>query len=187
MKKIPGFNRACLIFLVSFLVLGMPGAWSAAERKPFDHSALDRFLKKYVDEKGAFDFRAAKQDPALLDEYLGQIENVNLIELVIWPREEKLAFWLNAYHAGLLKAILDHYPIRSVHDIPGIWEVPLVLIGGRRFSLNAIQTQQLIDVFRDEKIHCALACSGKSCPPFQTEAFTGPRVEGQLFMATRRL
>ena len=34
-------------------------------------------------------------------------------------REERLAFWLNAYNALVLKTVIDHYPIpRQTKDYP---------------------------------------------------------------------
>ena len=37
-----------------------------------------------------------------------------------------------------------------------------------------------------KKIDTALACGAKSCPALSREAYTGPRVEGQLFLAAQR-
>mgnify|MGYP001105474537 CR=1 FL=1 len=34
-----------------------------------------------------------------------------------WTRNQKLAFWINAYNAYTVKLILDHYPDKSIRDI----------------------------------------------------------------------
>lgn len=139
-----------------------------------------------MNEQGEVDYRAAQKDPSLLHRYLEQLVGVDFRDFSDnWPREEKLALWLNAYHAGVIRVILDHYPIKSIHDIPGVWDLPVLKIGDNSFSLNDIRTRELMEFFRDEKIHVALACGAKSCPRFRREAYTGPRVEGQLFLATR--
>jgi len=177
------FKNAQALLLLTF-VFFVPPAF--ALEKPFDHSAWDQFLKTHVNDKGQLNFQAAKQDSHLLTEYLKQLEAIPFDQFErSWPREERLAVWLNAYHAGVVRVILDNYPVRSIHDIPGVWDLPVVRIGRQSFSLNGIRSIQLIENFRDEKIHVALACGAASCPRFRKEAFTGPRVEGQLFLATR--
>ena len=48
-----------------------------------------------------------------------------------WSREEKMAFWVNAYNAFVLQTVIDRYPIRgtsrgypseSIRQIPGAFE-----------------------------------------------------------------
>ena len=172
-------------FLVLSFVFFFPSALFALD-KPFDHSAWDQFLKEFVNEQGEVNYEAAQKTPTLLNHYIEQLAAVDYEDLVRkWPREEKLALWLNAYHVGVTRAILDHYPVQSIQNIAGVWDLPLVRIGNQTFSLNHIRARQLLGVYRDEKIHLALACGAKSCPRLRREAFTGPRVEGQLFLATR--
>jgi len=154
----------------------------------FDHAAWDQFLKKYVSESGEVNYAAAKENPALLNQYIQALESAaagtegNPWPLKNWPREEQLAFWLNAYHAEVVFQVIQNYPLHSINDISGVWTLPTLKVGGRNFSLNDIRSNELIQAFRDEKIHLILSCSARSCPPFPREAFTATRVEGQLFM-----
>ncbi len=165
---------------------------SAAAEPAFNHAAWDRFLKKYVNEAGEVDYAAVKADPALLNEYLAQVQaaadrtdpNPLHWPLKDWRREEQLAFWLNVYHAVIVSQVVQHYPLHSLNDVSGVWTAPSLQVGARSFSLNDIRSRELLAAFRDEKIHLALACSARSCPPFPREAFTAPRVEGQLFLMT---
>ncbi|HLD69990.1 MAG TPA: DUF547 domain-containing protein [Candidatus Omnitrophota bacterium] len=153
--------------------------------KPFDHSAWDEFLKKYVNEAGEVDYDGIKEDPAMLETYETQLRGFNINEFKTWPREERLALLLNAYHVGIIRVAIDHYPIKSIQDIPGVWDAQLIKIGNSdvAFSLNRLRYQELIQTFGDEKIHLALSCGAQGCPRMKREAFDGPRVEGQLFIA----
>lgn len=172
--------------ILSFLIFShflIPIALALTE--PYDHSGWDQFLGSIVNNEGAVNYEAVKKDPEPLNRYLAQLEQINLRDYDTWPREEKLALWLNAYHAGVIQVVVEKYPVSSIQDIPGVWEAVAVKLGGGGFSLNQIRSEQLIAGFGDEKIHLALACGAKSCPPFRSEAFTGPRVEGQLFQITR--
>jgi len=172
------------VLLAAFAVIIPRGAFAAIN----NHSTWDDFLKQFVNQEGQVDFQGIHSDPTLLNQYNQQLKELDFVDFDRnWPREEKLALWLNAYHAGILKIINQHYPIRSIHDIPGVWNLPIVEIGNGSFSLNQIRNNKLIQVYRDEKIHLALACGAKSCPRFPRESFVGLRVEGQLFIATREL
>lgn len=168
---------AGLFFLFSF------SAFAAAQG--FDHSALDSFLKRHVDEHGRINYARALNDRADLDVYLQKVEETNLKG--IHPEAEKTAFWLNVYHAGLIDLILQNYPIQSTKDVPGFWERRFLKVGlvspksEARYSLSQI----LSEARGGEKVHLAAATASVSGPIFPREVFTGPRVTGQLFKKTR--
>lgn len=157
----------------------------------FDHSLWDSFLKKYVNEKGEVNYQAVQKDPALLNDYLAQLMTMNeLLAGSEWPREESLAFWLNAYHAVLVKLVVEHYPVTSVQRIPSFWDITVLHFGklglnSAAYGLNDIRVKKLINVYHNEKIHLALSQASKDGPRLLQEAFLGPKVEGQLFLLTR--
>ena len=177
------------ILICSFGFFSKSGFASAPH---FDHSTWDQFLKKYVSETGSVNYAAVKADPALLNQYIEELHSVAVgfdalhWPLLNWPREEQLAFWLNAYHAGVVLRVVENYPLRSINDISGVWTNPTLKIGERSYSLNDIRSKELIKAFRDEKVHLALSCGARSCPPFPRESFVATRVEGQLFMITNQ-
>ena len=152
---------------------------------PFDHSIWDQFLKTYVNDAGEVDYAGVKAHPELLQKYLEVVGSIRFNFFQTWLREEILALFMNLYHAVIILAVSQHYPVGSINDIPGIWDIEMVYAGQAPYSLNKIRDEMLIKTYRDEKIHLALSCGAKSCPRLQREAFTGPRVEGQLFLATR--
>lgn len=180
--------------LISLISLSSFSLTLLAERSvaPFDHSTWDQFLKKFVNEEGEVNFQAAKQDHELLKKYEIQIGSIK--DFDEWPREEILAFWINVYHAGVMRAILDHYPLKNIQEIPGIWENSFIQAGKHEsnneivrdyYSLNQIRNGQLMTSYRDEKIHTALWFAAKDSPRLRREAYVGPRVEGQLYLATQ--
>lgn len=157
----------------------------------FDHSELNHFLNQYVDAKGYVNYVAAKQNRAELDAYLKIVETTDLSAIDSGPKPEKLAFWINVYHAALLSLILENYPIKSTQEIPSFWDREFLKVGLKnendkaRFSLAQIRNTILLPQFNDEKIHLALALAAKSGPLFPREVYTGPRVLGQLFKRAR--
>lgn len=180
------------ILAAFFFLIILPAFNAHAYRldEPFDHVVFDSFLKKVVNENGEISIDKARENQALLDEYLGHFSSKDFLEGDFdkhWPREERLATLLNLYHAGLIKQILNYYPISSVNEVPGFWDMGVVWIGDKTsLSLNDLRRYKLIENFRDEKIHTVLACGAVSCPGFPRQAFTGPEVEGQLYVETRK-
>jgi hypothetical protein len=179
--------KKALLF-VSFFFASFLGVFFSAFA--FDHSALDDFLKKHVNEKGEVNYQSVAEDPKPLNDYLAHLMTAGDLEKNAWPREELLAFWLNAYHATLLKLVSEHYPVTSVQKIPGFWDISLIRLGSekaaKQYSLNDIRVNELIGVYHDEKIHLALSVAARGGPKLMREAFTGPKVEGQLFLLTRQ-
>ncbi|WP_411014327.1 DUF547 domain-containing protein, partial [Salmonella sp. s50237] len=65
-----------------------------------------------------------------------------------WSKDEKLAYWINAYNAYTIQLILDHYPVKSIKDIgakikiPFVntpWDVKFIKIGGETYDLNNLE------------------------------------------------
>lgn len=59
------------------------------------------------------DYRALKADRAKLDQAVANLNSPAARDEPTWPREQRLAFWINAYNVLTLRAIVYHYPIRS--------------------------------------------------------------------------
>ncbi len=179
-------------FRVAFFLFLFSAHAPALFAQAFDHSALDRFLKAYVDASGNINYAAAKNNHADLDLYLNQIKSVDLKSIQSGPKPEAMAFWLNVYHAGLIELVLENYPLKTTESIPDFWERQFLAVGLKaldnqeRLSLSQIRNEKLITLYEDEKVHLALAMASRQGPLFPREAFTGLRVMGQLYKCARR-
>ncbi|TAG28452.1 MAG: DUF547 domain-containing protein [Verrucomicrobia bacterium] len=147
----------------------------------FDHGPLDTLLKDHVRE-GRVDYAALKEDTRLAA-YLDALASADLATLP--ARNEQLAFWINAYNAVTLKLIVDHYPLKSIRDIPhpqveSCWDLPSATVGGRRLSLNEIEHSILRKELKEPRIHYAVVCAAVSCPPLRAEAYTAERLDAQF-------
>ena len=138
-----------------------------------------------VNEKGEVDYLKAKEASALLQVYFRKLRKIPAGLSWDWPREEKMAVLINGYNAGVIKLILDHDPVKSVNDIAGFWDLPVVPVGRNFYSLNQAQDDVLLRQFRDEKVIFALTSGIRSSPALRREAYTGPKLEGQLYLAVR--
>ena len=106
---------------------------------------------------------------------------------------ERLSYYINAYNALVLFAVVDNWPIESVHDVRG-WLDPRAGFGffyGLRLPLDAGETNlynlenEEIRGFVDARIHAAINCASKSCPSLVPYAFEATRLEEQLDSVTR--
>ncbi|MFN0060756.1 MAG: VTT domain-containing protein [Planctomycetota bacterium] len=180
----------CAIFantkreLVSSL-LGPPAAQlkeSYEEREggpSFDHAAYDELLRRHVDADGLVNYVGLGTETSVLDLYIARLADVKLAD---YGRSERLALLINAYNAFTLRLILDHYPIASIREIPAAerWDARRWNLGGETLSLNQLEHEQVRPNFKEPRIHFALVCAAKGCPPLRNDAYSGARLEAQL-------
>lgn len=145
----------------------------------FDHSTWNGELEAYVDADGFIDYDAWSGDTAALDAYLASIAEAPFDAL---GRDQKLAFLINAYNAFTVRLILDHWPVESIKDIPSAerWDAVRWNVGGKVWSLNQIEHEQVRPKFAEPRIHFSLVCAAVGCPPLRNEAFAAERLEEQL-------
>jgi len=160
-------------------------ALSALAGPTVDNTIYARLLKAHVVD-GKVDYAGFKHDEADLDRYLAQLEKVKPDRL---DRAEQMAFYINAYNAWTIKLILSHYPgVKSIKDLGSLfqspWKKKFVKINGKTTTLDHIEHGILRPVFKDPRVHFAVNCASKSCPPLQDKPFTGADLDRQLDAAT---
>src|SRR5688500_5159413 len=166
-------------------MLTVIAAASLAAASAFDHSAFDRLLKAHVTADGRVDYDGFSRAPAFA-EYLGQRARAAPDTL---SRDEQLAFWINAYNAYTIQLVNAHGERKSIRNINktlgvikamGPWKEEIVRAGGKTMSLDFVEHEIIRKRFREPRIHFALVCAARSCPPLRREAYTGARLEAQL-------
>jgi hypothetical protein len=151
----------------------------AARRKTFDQ-LLDVNVRN-----GDVYYRALKAERARLDGYVNLLATATVDKLA---REERLAFWLNAYNALVLKTVADHYPLagksleypsKSIRQISGAFERLPHRVAGRTVTLDQIE-QTILPEFHDPRVYFALGRGAVGSGRLRSEAFVPGRVEEQL-------
>lgn len=151
-----------------------------------NHSTWDNLLQKYVTTTGAVDYVGFKKDAVQLEAYLN-ILSTNAPQQS-WSRNEQLAYWINAYNAFTVKLIVDNYPLKSIRDLHNgkPWDVKWIKIGGQTYSLNQIENEIIRPQFKESRIHFAVNCAAKSCPPLLNRAYTAAKLNEQLASQTKK-
>jgi hypothetical protein len=144
------------------------------------HDAWDQLLQQHVSAAGKVDYKSFKKDKAKLEAYLETLKNNP--PKGYWSRADKMAFWINAYNAFTIKLIVENYPVSSITKLHGgkPWEVKWIKIGDKTYTLNNIENDILRPQFKDARVHFALNCAAKSCPPLLNRAWTGANLEANL-------
>lgn len=156
------------------------------------HSIYDSLLKKYV-HNARVDYKGFISSSEEFNTYLKQLGSVSENDYASWTREEKLAFWINAYNAFTIKAVIDNYPIKttinlasiiypknSIRQINGVWDKLRFQAAGRMVSLNEIEHEILRKEFKEPRIHFAIVCASVSCPDLMAGAYTTDQINSQL-------
>ena len=152
----------------------------APKPKKASHEAWDKLLRSYVSSTGKVNYAGFKSNKSALDAYLKHLEE-NPIESN-WTRGEKMAYWINAYNAFTVKLIVDNYPLASITKLHGgkPWDVKWIKLGNKTYSLNNIENDILRPQYKDARIHFAVNCAAKSCPPLLNRAWTAANLNSNF-------
>jgi len=157
-----------------------------------EHESFTSLLKRYV-VKGLVDYKNLKDDNQL-DEYLSQLSNTNPDKL---SRNQKLAFWINAYNAFTLQVVRDNYPIETITELhtggkvigyflgKTVWDKEFITIKKKKYSLGDIE-HNILRKMNEPRIHFAIVCASISCPELLNEAFEAEKINDQLENQARR-
>lgn len=166
---------------------------STAYANDFDHqhSQLNGLLNDYV-AGGLVDYQTLQDNQERLAAYEQALGNVSAEQLSSWSETQQIAFWINAYNAFTLRAIIDNYPIKrggfkglfgpanSILQIPGVWKKLEWQAGGQTITLDEIEHEVLRKKYEEPRIHFAIVCASISCPDLRSEAFVADRLDVQL-------
>lgn len=149
------------------------------------HGIFNDLLIKHVNQAGFVDYKGFKKDEKELDKYLKILEKN--APSVTASKNEQLAFWINAYNAFTLKLILKNYPVSSIELINNgkPWDLKWIKIANKTYSLNNIEHDIIRKDFKDPRVHFALNCSAKSCPPLLNQAYSAKILDAQLETQTK--
>lgn len=158
------------LFLCLSLVLGTPPLDALLEK-------VDALLAAHVRADGRVDYRKLHNHPVALDALALEIASFDLTPLTV---QERKAFWINAYNVLVLRAIAQRYPVASPLDVPGFFDTLRHRVAGEQMTLDQIEKQKLLAVTPDARLHFALVCAARGCPPLLTRAYRPAHLSQQL-------
>ena len=168
--------------------------------KFFSHGDFSRVLKTFVDDQGMVDYSALKKDASDLEKYYLLLSEYSPDSHPrLFPTDQdRLAYWINAYNAAVIKIVLTYYPIDTVKDIKppllffflpresGFFLFQKIRIGGEDMRLYTMENSIIRKRFNDPRIHFALNCASLGCPRLPRNAFVSGTLNQQLDDAARK-
>ncbi len=160
--------------------------------KAFSYTNYGEELGTHVNDNGMVDYKGLKAQSHKLDEFAATLAKLDRKDYEKWTDNEKIAFWINAYNALTLRAIIDHYPIQSsffrslrfpknsIRQIPGVWDELKFTVMNEPITLDGIEHDTLRAKFDEPRIHMALVCAAMGCPPLRNKPYIGEKLDAQL-------
>ena len=149
------------------------------------YEQLTSFLRTHVSADGHVNYSAIKKNKSRLNAIIQTFEHN--YPKSDWSRNQKLAYWINAYNVYTIKLVSDNYPVSSITKITAKpWDKKFIQLGGKTYSLNMIENEIIRKQFNEPRIHFALNCASKSCPNLYNKAFKASALSYQLTQQTKK-
>ena len=162
------------------LLIGLMVSAKPAQDSFFDK--VDLFLKESVDNQGNVAYKNLSSDPSSLNELTDMIANYDLSDK---SAAEKKAFYTNTYNILVIKQIVDRFPIKGPLTVNGFFDKIKNNVAGEELTLNQVEKDKNLYVTKDERLHFAVVCGAKGCPPLANFAYTPENIEEQLDARTK--
>ena len=172
--------KIIMLMLILAIVQGLAVKVSASE-KDNPGAIFDSILSRYVSADGLVNYKGLREDEGFMEyiEYLSGTDPGSL------PSDKhRMAFWINAYNAFVIKGVLEEYPIKSVLKVG--W-IPHSFFKRKEFkteqgeiTLQVLENEKLREAFREPRIHFVINCASISCPKLIREAYSAEKLEEQL-------
>ncbi len=162
-------------------------------------AALPSFIEQYtgilqnhVRQDGRVDYSTLRRRRLRLKQLLMRLDELDPNAYAAWPREEKLAFWINAYNLKMLETITRNYPIESswwlrltwppsdIRHIKGIWTDYKFIVMDEEFTLTAVERRFFRKTFDDPRAYLAVTYATRSSPRLRREPYRGADLDEQL-------
>jgi Protein of unknown function, DUF547 len=140
----------------------------------------NRLLGKYV-TSGGVKYAAWKGNAADVQAIQSVVDGIAKENVSPLGKQQQLVFYINAYNAWILHEALAKYPTKSVKDVLfTFFTGKRITVAGQQTSFNALEKETIRSKFSEPRVHFALNCASRSCPPLNREAFAADKLDAQF-------
>lgn len=157
------------------------------------HDKCAEILNKFVNDDGMVDYGGLRNESVKLRVLLEEFDKLDPNEYRSWPREDKIAFWINAYNLHKLKVVSANYPIQSSSrflrvlwgptDLRHVEEKITLykfLVMDEEFTFKRIENLFFRGEFDEPGVLLAISDACISSPPLRKEPYYGYKLNEQL-------
>ncbi len=144
------------------------------ELKDFFTNAQILLESKVAD--GQVDYDAIQKDKSTtpLVEFIAGFDHSQL------SADAEKAYLINAYNILVIHGVVENYPLNSLLKIFGFFDQRKWKMGLHHRTLDGLEKDYLLKKFKDPRLHFALACGAKGCPPLASFAYLPDQLDEQL-------
>jgi hypothetical protein len=139
---------------------------------------------------GLVDYRTLKASSKSLKRYYAILSQTGptLTPEFFETRSDRVAYWINAYNALVLLAVLERYPVATMYDLslPRLEHEYHFSIDGRECTLAWIEAQMMADSGSDARVLLATSRAAMGTPCLADRPYRGGGLDGQLAKAAAR-
>jgi hypothetical protein len=174
--------------IIAAALLALAAVPAAAD--PADVTAeYGALLARYVTPRGVkYDaWRSSGSDLKSISEVVMIYRNTDPKAL---SPDERKALYINLYNAKILETVLLGNPKNSIKELSKgvnafeIFSRAMLNFDQKTIGLNDLE-KRLREEFKDPRIHFAVNCASKSCPPIRPEPYAAADLDAQLDAAAR--
>ena len=141
---------------------------------------LDAFFLKNV-HNGLIDYNSIRTNQIPLLKKLIKATNKALNTNYL---TEQKANYINLYNLLVISQIINNSTVSNPNEIQGFFDKNKFEVNGKKTTLNNLENKVIRPIFNDPRIHFALVCGAKGCPPIQKFSFKKEQLEEQLNKVT---
>ncbi|MCH2110415.1 MAG: DUF547 domain-containing protein [Polyangiaceae bacterium] len=158
-----------------------------------DHGLFGQILQNYG-ENGGLNYQLLHENPrdrARLKSYLAEIAAISPESHpdAFPSRQDEMLYWVSAYNALVIDAILENWPIKSVTDVRAPLEVvrgfgffycQQYMVGRRYYNLYHLERKKILASYQDARLHFMLNCGSGGCPALPRRLPAAVELEEEL-------
>ena len=172
--------------LVMVFVVGLTQV-QAGRKATIDNSDYAYILDKYA-EKSGFNYAKLKKNKEDTAKLLNAAKGFNKYTpeyIKQFSKDDQFAIYVNAYNVWMLVKALELYPIKSIiSEHPDFYKKTKIVVG-EAMTFDILEHEILRGKYFDARVHFAVNCASKGCPPLLDEPYVGEKIEEQLELATK--
>ncbi len=169
------------------------------KRADYFHDKCSYIFSTFVNKEGLINYKELKRKKERLRALLRDFGQLDSKEYDRWSKEDKIAFWINAYNIQMLNIITSNYPIKptkwllafygpdNIKHIKGIRTEKKFIVMDEEFTLAEIDQRFFRDEFGEPRVIFALSLASLSSPPLRNEPYYGHKLYKQLDEQVKRV
>lgn len=178
--------KRILMLMAGILIAGFSSAQAACP----DASSFDAVLKANVDKDGFVDYEEIRAKKG--GDLITFTNSIQTADLSTCDDMGKLAFWINAYNANMIRLVLARPTLKQVSEDFKIFAEKFK-VAGQMMTLNDIENRVIrADPKKggpikgvsltplNPRVHFALNCGAIDCPKLLNTAYSGATIESVL-------